>query len=224
MAASDDRLSDPELTPWQILANLGDSLAVVDRDYRIVWVREPLAGEAQERLVGRRCYTVFGDGENHCGPTCPVAPILEGGQAVRTERRFIDPQGRERWREARAFPIVDNRGRLIYVARISFDITRRKKGEARRRRDREALEQSIQLLDRLQLSQSPFQPSPDAALSPRELEVIRLLAQAANNPQLARLLGISVNTVKRHVGNIFNKLGVDDRTQAAVWAARNGLA
>ena len=80
MAASDDRLSDPELTPWQILANLGDSLAVVDRDYRIVWVREPLAGEAQERLVGRRCYTVFGDGENHCGPTCPVAPILEGGQ------------------------------------------------------------------------------------------------------------------------------------------------
>ena len=113
---------------------------------------------------------------------------------------------------------------MIYVARISFDITRRKKGEARRRRDREALEQSIQLLDRLQLSQSPFQPSPDAALSPRELEVIRLLAQAANNPQLARLLGISVNTVKRHVGNIFNKLGVDDRTQAAVWAARNGLA
>ena len=62
MAASDDRLSDSELTPWQILANLGDSLAVVDRDYRIVWVREPLAGEAQERLVGRRCYTVRGTG------------------------------------------------------------------------------------------------------------------------------------------------------------------
>ena len=224
MTAKDDRRSEADLTPWQVLANLGDSLAVVDREYRIIWVREPLAGESQDRMIGRRCYTVFGDGENHCGPSCPVAPVLAGGQPVRTERRFIDPRGRERWREARAFPIVDNQGRLIYVARISFDITQRKEGEARRRRNREALEQSIHRLDRLQLSQSPFQPGPDAALSPRELEVLRLLAQGANNPQLARLLGISVNTVKRHVGNIFNKLGVGDRTQAAVWAARNGLA
>ena len=37
------------------------------------------------------------------------------------------------------------------------------------------------------------------------------------------MLGISLNTVKRHVSNIFNKLAVNDRAQAAVWAARNNL-
>ena len=64
-------------------------------------------------------------------------------------------------------------------------------------------------------------PSP---LTGRELEVLRLVAQGATNAEIADLLAISPHTVKSHVIHIFNKLGVSDRTQAAVWAARNGLA
>jgi LuxR family maltose regulon positive regulatory protein len=51
-------------------------------------------------------------------------------------------------------------------------------------------------------------------LSPREREVLTLIAAGASNPEIARDLTISVNTVKRHVTNIFGKLGVTSRTQA----------
>lgn len=65
-------------------------------------------------------------------------------------------------------------------------------------------------------------PPPDL-LSPRELEVLRLLSRGATNLEIAGELQISPHTVKSHVIHIFNKLAVDDRTQAAVWATRHNL-
>jgi DNA-binding NarL/FixJ family response regulator len=56
------------------------------------------------------------------------------------------------------------------------------------------------------------------ALTPREIEVLTLLSQGQTNPQIARNLLFSVSTVKAHVRSILNKLGVSDRTQAAVRA------
>jgi NarL family two-component system response regulator LiaR len=55
-------------------------------------------------------------------------------------------------------------------------------------------------------------------LTPREVEVLKLLSQGQTNPQIARKLLFSVSTVKAHVRSILNKLGVSDRTQAAVRA------
>src|SRR5829696_8690655 len=55
-------------------------------------------------------------------------------------------------------------------------------------------------------------------LTPREIEVLKLLSQGQTNPQIARNLLFSVSTVKAHVRSILNKLGVSDRTQAAVRA------
>jgi len=62
------------------------------------------------------------------------------------------------------------------------------------------------------------------ALSRREREVLSLVAQGLTNEQIAEVLGLSRATVKTHVEHIIGKLGVSDRTQAAVWAARAGLA
>jgi DNA-binding NarL/FixJ family response regulator len=61
------------------------------------------------------------------------------------------------------------------------------------------------------------------SLTKRELEVLRLLAQGQTNPEIAQSLVLSTLTVKTHVQRIISKLGVSDRTQAAVRAAELGL-
>ena len=60
-------------------------------------------------------------------------------------------------------------------------------------------------------------------LTPREREVLRLVADGQPNKQIARTLGISEPTVKFHVTSIFNKLGADNRAQAVALAAQRGL-
>ena len=60
-------------------------------------------------------------------------------------------------------------------------------------------------------------------LTEREEEVLRLLAAGLSNKDIASLLFVAPSTVKTHVEHILGKLGVSDRVQAAVWAARHGL-
>ena len=61
-------------------------------------------------------------------------------------------------------------------------------------------------------------------LTPRELQTLRLIAMGLSNREIADTMGISVETVKEHVQNMLRKTSLHDRTQAAVWALRNGLA
>jgi DNA-binding NarL/FixJ family response regulator len=60
-------------------------------------------------------------------------------------------------------------------------------------------------------------------LTDRERDVLRLVAAGKPNKLIARELGISEKTVKAHLTSIFRSIGVDDRTQAALWASRHGL-
>ena len=62
------------------------------------------------------------------------------------------------------------------------------------------------------------------SLTARELEVLTLLARGGANKAIAFELGVAEKTVKTHVGNILSKLGLSDRTQAALYAVREGLA
>jgi DNA-binding NarL/FixJ family response regulator len=64
-------------------------------------------------------------------------------------------------------------------------------------------------------------PAPGAGLSTRELQVLRLVARGMANKQIARRLEISERTVKVHLGNVFRRIGVTDRTSAAIWARDN---
>ncbi|MDY4742829.1 MAG: response regulator transcription factor [Lachnospira sp.] len=60
-------------------------------------------------------------------------------------------------------------------------------------------------------------------LTKRELEVLKMIASGAFNKEIALTLNISERTVKNHVSNIFKKIGVSDRTQAAVFAIKNNI-
>ena len=75
------------------------------------------------------------------------------------------------------------------------------------------------------LSQRPA-PKPsrvDQELTDREIQVIKLIADGKTNKEIGNTLTISEKTVKNHVRNIFQKLKVDDRTQAAIFAIQRGL-
>jgi DNA-binding NarL/FixJ family response regulator len=68
--------------------------------------------------------------------------------------------------------------------------------------------------------------SPDALTEPlteRETDVLKLIARGRANKQIARELFVATSTVKTHVNNLYRKLGVSSRTQAALYAARVGL-
>jgi DNA-binding NarL/FixJ family response regulator len=59
-------------------------------------------------------------------------------------------------------------------------------------------------------------------LSPREMEILKLITRGLSNKEIAYTLGISHQTVKNHMTSILRKLDVEDRTQAAVFALRRG--
>jgi two-component system, NarL family, response regulator LiaR len=71
--------------------------------------------------------------------------------------------------------------------------------------------------------QPPRQKPAQIILSPRELEILKLLVEGRSNPEIAEMLYISLSTVKAHIRSIMNKLAVDDRVRAAVVALRSGL-
>jgi DNA-binding NarL/FixJ family response regulator len=64
-------------------------------------------------------------------------------------------------------------------------------------------------------------PVTAATLTSREAEVLELVRKGLANKQIARRLGISERTVKAHLTSVFQRIGVADRTQAAIWAERN---
>lgn len=68
-----------------------------------------------------------------------------------------------------------------------------------------------------------FSADVEVPLTQRESEVLHQLAFGLTNKEIAQALGISYETVKEHVQHVLRKIGVSDRTQAAVWAVRKGL-
>jgi DNA-binding NarL/FixJ family response regulator len=65
--------------------------------------------------------------------------------------------------------------------------------------------------------------SPAEALSEREREVLAMVGEGLANKAIARQLGISEKTVKAHLTSVYRRIDVTDRTQAALWAQRNGI-
>jgi len=79
------------------------------------------------------------------------------------------------------------------------------------------------VLGRMRGSEVKPDPEPLEQLSPRELDVLRLVARGMENAEIAVNLNISPRTAKNHVSNLLAKLGLPSRVQAAVYAVRSGL-
>ena len=66
--------------------------------------------------------------------------------------------------------------------------------------------------------------SEEASLTKRELDIVREFGKGSPNDEIAELLGIDIETVKQYTKRLLAKLGLECRTQAAIWAVRHGLA
>ena len=210
-----------------VLKSIRDPFGIIARDYTILWLNKAMAfihGGRYEDAVGNACYDFFYGAEQPCGD-CPLEDVFATGRTQISERHLDFPDGERRWGEVKVYPVRGEDHSLVAAFVIVFDITdRKKKAESQKQYSRYL---SKQLHVSSGKDQTFFLEDGDipftTSLSPREKEVLRLLTEGYTNTQISEMLSISHHTVKSHVINIFNKLGVSDRTQAAVLAIRYQL-
>jgi DNA-binding NarL/FixJ family response regulator len=135
------------------------------------------------------------------------------------------PDGSQKCYEARVYPICDSSGRSIYAIKMGFDVTDKKLAGDRHLEYVEALEISLREgINNVVGSHSGSRNGKISfGLSKREIQVLRLMSEGFSNIEISNALDVSPHTVKTHVTHILNKIGVSDRTQAAVLAARLGV-
>jgi NarL family two-component system response regulator LiaR len=87
-----------------------------------------------------------------------------------------------------------------------------------------ALHASVARRLMMELKRPPDAPKTSVPLTPREIEVLKLLAKGMSNREIANELSVSIRTVTTHVGSILEKLNLVNRTRAALYAIEQGLA
>jgi len=194
---------------------------VIDRDYRIAW-HNKVAGET--RKIGLFCYDYYQKRSEPC-ELCPVRRVFETARPCIMERHRLErlPNGLLRWGEIRAYPALGMDGSVEAVMTIGFDITDRKLNFTRQQRQIKSLEKKLEKLTRRQSTPSVPNGKSSFGLTNRERQVLSLIASGFSNAEISDILILSRHTVKSHVTHIFNKLGVNDRTEAAFQAARSEL-
>lgn len=210
-----------------VLHSIKDPFNILDRNFRILWVNKARADIHQRSLremIGKFCYEMFQRRDKPC-PECPVRVALDSGKPCVMERWVDLPDGIRRWGEVRAYPVLNKSGNVVYAIEIAIDITDKKRGIERQRGYVESMERTVEELTKkkIQALLEYEQEKRKMTLTEREIEVLSLIAKGFSNVRIAKILNISPHTVKSHVIHILNKLGVRDRTQAAVWATQHRL-
>jgi DNA-binding CsgD family transcriptional regulator len=202
------------------------AVSLLSGDYSVLWANKLMVVVVQKPLheiIGRPCYEVWRRRQVPC-PICPMRTLTET-KRPHVRECWFDPPGKERlFAEMREYPVLDAQGLVMYMFQIVIPITKRKKDEKRHRDYVASLERTIMELN---ASRTASQEGVDAEnegarLTPRQIEVLQLVARGFSNKEIAGILQIRFDTVKTHIKNIFFKLNVKDRTQAAVWAASRG--
>ncbi len=126
--------------------------------------------------------------------------------------------------EMALFPVFDAQGRLIRTIALEIDSSALRESIHQKETQIQTLRSRLESFEQEQTRQiqDTNQRLPDP-LSRREIQVLQMLAGGFTNRQISNRLHISEHTVKSHVVHIFNKIGVNDRTQASVWAVSHRL-
>jgi DNA-binding CsgD family transcriptional regulator len=192
--------------------------SIIDSEYRLVWINW---NECREDVIGKFCYAVYQQRRKPCA-RCPVRDALDMGQLCVMEKSIKMRDGSQRKGEISAYPVHDSKNSLSYVLKIgqgsTSDEVVRLKGQ---RSIGDPAASSFPLRQKPPpVDESRRALSGETTLTSRERQVLLLLAQGRTNLEIARILTISRHTVKSHVTNVFNKLGVSSRAHATLRAAR----
>ncbi|MCP4720498.1 MAG: hypothetical protein GY860_13665 [Desulfobacteraceae bacterium] len=157
---------------------------------------------------------------NECGfGTCMAfAAMLSKQQTIPGRCQHISRPVQEK----AIFPIHDSDGKLLSTISLDIDNTENVSALNSANQYIENLEKKIQYLSRMKTDQQDEAnkklPTP---LSQREIQILQMVACGSTNMEIAQSLNISPHTVKSHIDHIFNKLSVNSRTQASVWATQH---
>jgi PAS domain S-box-containing protein len=208
----------PEL--GRMLQRTGDGAFATDPDGRIVaWNRaaERILGFPARDVVNRTCCEVFGGeddaGNRLCYPGCHIRSLVGLKEPVASyEMRTHSRTGKVVWLSVSVLPLPAADERAPVVVHLFRDIT--------------ATKELLTLVhERIAAvgGDRPGEPVADGALTRREREILRLLAQGLDTAATADRLHVSRATVRNHVQNIFAKLGVHSRLAAVAYATRHRL-
>lgn len=195
------------------------------RDYTVLWANRGMAMGVQRsvgEMIGKPCYHGFRRREEPCSP-CLFEIVSETGRPFVGER-VLDLPGREReYAEVRAYPVPDPL-HVDFLFEIIIPLTGTKKEQEQHRQYVGSLERTLRDLvnGRVPALHDVVSGEP-VHLTSRETEVLRLIAKGFSNREIASILGMSPDTAKTHIKNIFLKLDVTDRAEAAVWASVHNL-
>jgi len=157
---------------------------------------------------------------------CGFATCMAFAGALSRKRTSLDgcPYLGPPVEEKAVYPVLDAQGNCIRTVALDIDTEGLRNTISRNRASIQTLESRLADFEHrhngtLDTANAAL-PTP---LTQREIQVLERVAGGATNKEIAKALHISEHTVKSHVIHIFNKLGVNDRTQASVWAASHGL-
>lgn len=200
------------------LQRAGDGAFVIGADGRIaLWNRaaERILGYTARDVLGRPCCEVFvgmdGSGNRLCYRGCHVMNLVKLGEPVQSfDMRTRAKNGRAVWLNISILSEADNPDGG-YTVHLFRDVT--------------ATKELLTLVhERLAGPPAGNAPgSPGASLSRRELEVLRLVAGGASTSVAAERLHVSRATIRNHIQNIFEKLGVHSRLEAVAFATKHRL-
>ena len=225
-----------QTTPrWlRALCRSRDPVYVVNDAQRIVcWnaAAQKLLGYSEAAVLNRRCYQVMGGkvcGKSWCHAGCAVQRAVKRGISLQNvEMQVRAKNGEEIWLNTSAFTIEKKNKR--FTVHLLRNMTREEHTKV-------ALESFLDTLHSygvgdghdngnsgLHIHNPPRRASSIARLTRREIEVLGLLADGLSTKDVARRLGVSPYTIRRHVETILLKTGMHTQAQAVAYAYRTGL-
>lgn len=209
------------------LLAIGDppAFATDNADRIVFWNRgaEKVLGRSSSQVLGRRCFDVMRGhdvfGNRFCHEACAVVSMTRKGEPIHGFEMVVCPApGQEKTLSITILQVPGGRSDLFTLVHLLQPIDE----TSRLARALERLGATRPTSDAIRLSAKPQAPAQLPPLTDREKEILRWVAAGLQNKEVAQKLGISLATVRNHIHNILEKLGVHSKLEAVSLAFRQG--